>query len=97
MLLERADDVAVVFTEEPVFSPGRAAEDRTVTDGPVLLWLCDEECEALLVKVESEKREVGCFCGFEVLWLVPGPVSALGSGAVRGSRRYLDAWWWWID
>ena len=30
--------------------------------------------------------------GDVVTWCVPGPVSSLGSGAVRGSRRYLDAW-----
>lgn len=29
--------------------------------------------------------------GFLKKWL-PGPVSSLGPGALRGSRRYLEAW-----
>lgn len=39
--------------------------------------------------------DLGLLCPLELditLWCVPGPVSWLGSGAVRGSSRYLEAW-----
>lgn len=39
--------------------------------------------------------DLGLLCELELeitLWCVPGPVSWLGSGAVRGSSRYLEAW-----
>lgn len=59
------DEATDVFTEEPVFSLGRAAEDRTVADGPALLD--EDEGKAFELMVEPEKREPGWFCAAVVL------------------------------
>lgn len=47
-------------------------------------------CEDV-VELAGDLEGGDCFRGMEELKCVPGPVSSLGAGAVKGSKRYLEA------
>lgn len=44
-----------------------------------------------VVELAGDLEGGDCLLGMEELKWVPGPVSSLGAGAVKGSKRYLEA------